>query len=34
MNIKKDIFEIRICLEILMTDIKIDTTDQQYMFYS
>ena len=32
-NITEEIFQIRSCIEILASDIKIDTTDQ-HMFYS
>jgi len=33
MNVMKEIFEIRSCIEILANDIKVDTADQN-MFYS
>jgi len=33
MNVIEEIFQIRNCIEILVNDIKIDTSDQ-YMFYS
>jgi len=32
-NIMEDIFQIKSCIEILVNDIKIDTTDQ-YIFHS
>jgi len=33
MNVVEEIFEIRSCIEILVNDIKVDTTDQ-YMLHS
>jgi len=33
MNVMKEIFDIRSCIEILANDIKVDTADE-YMLYS